>query len=114
MTLKDSQRPRSHRSPLAMLSACALLAGSLTFALLPLAASANTGNVVATETCQTWSAEVNLTNNVDATHLVDVVVSPSFGHPGFTRLSPLFNRGLSSPLRHDRTVQEAASTSQPT
>ena len=62
---------------------CALVAGSLSLALLPLAASANTGSITAANTCQGWSAQVQLANNVTADHLVDVVVSPAFGHPGF-------------------------------
>jgi len=81
-------RPR--RGRLAAISASSLVAASFALALLPLAAFANTGNVSATEDCQTWSAQVVLDNNVRLDHLVDVVVSKSFtdiGHPGFTGLS---------------------------
>jgi len=71
------------RGRLAAPSALLLFAASMSVALLPLAASANTGNVVGSEDCATWSATVLLDNNVTADHLVDVVASPSFGHPGF-------------------------------
>ena len=75
---------RPHRGRLAAISASSLVAASFALAVLPLAASAHSGDVSATENCQTWSAKVDLNNNVSSTHLVDVVVSPSFGHEGFT------------------------------
>lgn len=75
---------RFYRNRLAGPSAAVLVSASLAAALLPLAASANTGAITdasgagpATETCSTWSARVQLDNNVTPDHHFDVVVSPN-------------------------------------